>query len=222
MRYLNEELLGIYLSKIFPEYSFVHDKPALNTKYRPDYYCQELGLCVEFNGPTHYSSEETIQRDLKKMNLFAAQNVFTVCIPFFVQLTEETVLNFFSPWKEAMDLEYVYTLKEDFPHGFISKKCPLPMTFCETGTKRMVQDLYDVGEEVAQKILVSLYNKWGEKGDLSLVIRESQKWMIEPYVCKHCIPELDLSSKFPGYRMKVQKTENGIKVAPEENIEVHH
>jgi len=69
MEYLTEENLIIYLNKLFPKTNdWIRNKAFSGYKFRPDYRSDELKMCIEFNGPRHYTESRIINKDYEKYN----------------------------------------------------------------------------------------------------------------------------------------------------------
>ena len=130
-KYLTEKVLGQILTVLYPGKTWVHDqtfKLPLNQsqkfRFRPDYCCHELKMCVEFDGPDHFMKANVILADRNK-NLKLTETGYTLIrIPYFIQLNTETIKYFFN-----IRVSFNY----NHNHGFISKNIVLPSSFCEQG-----------------------------------------------------------------------------------------
>jgi hypothetical protein len=141
---------------------FVHDKPFLGRK-RPDYRNDELKLIVEFDGYAHYTTAKGVLDDVLKDELYTGSGYRVVRIPYFVQLSTETV-------KSLFDIDYDFEQK--YPPGFVDRKCVLPADFCTLGLKRFLCDFRKLPVSVRKSVLNSLYVKIGELGNSELVVPE--------------------------------------------------
>lgn len=86
-----------YLKVIFPEIDdWVHDRPIggeikeLKRK-RPDYRSDQLRMIIEFDSLPHYQNPDQIQLDKERTELYQKYGYKVVRIPYFIQLTQETV-----------------------------------------------------------------------------------------------------------------------------------
>lgn len=128
--YLTEKYLGDILHVVYPDKIWNHDTrfqppgSATSLRYKPDYCCHELKMCVEFDGPDHYTKATVIQADNKKDTILKGRGYSIIRIPYFVQLNTFTLKYFF-----GIDAEFDY----GFKHGFIEKGVILPGNFCEQG-----------------------------------------------------------------------------------------
>lgn len=109
---------------------------------------------IEFDGYQHYQDALLIKRDKEKNTLAAKHNIKVVRIPYWIQLTTETL-------KHYLGLEA--DIKQNFPHGFISTK-HFPATFCELGIKRFLQELNTVPTSVRRDVVNSLRDRISEIG----------------------------------------------------------
>jgi hypothetical protein len=153
--YLTESTLGEYLTLLFPQHVFVHNKqvPNSNSKYRPDYRCDSLMLIVEFNGYVHYTSARQQHNDSVKRNIYESMGYTVIEIPYFVQFSKDIVQLLFS--------KYAYNELEQYStysHGFIDSKATLPCDFNTAGYARFIRDLstFDI---IRQDIKSSLQHK---------------------------------------------------------------
>ena len=161
MEYLTEQSLGEYLKQIFPGKEFVHNKKLF--KYKPDYYCEENKLVVEFDGFRHYNESKTILKDFEKNRFYQENKFWSVRIPYFVQLSKVVIENLFHT-----ELDFI----QKYPHGFIDKKALLPADFCELGIERFKADLLYF-DYIKLDIINSLKIKMEEVGNRRLVVSNS-------------------------------------------------
>jgi len=158
--YLTDDLLCVYLKKLFPDNIFIRDKVVPNSglKTRPDYRNDDLKLIIEFDGYRHYTVPKVILSDLKKDEVYSKMGYTIVRIPYFVQLTSVVIQNLFN-----LSIDFNTT----FPHGFIVDICARPADFCELGIDRFIMDL-DKFSYLKQEILSSLREK-EEELDVHLI-----------------------------------------------------
>jgi hypothetical protein len=78
-------------------------------------------VAVEFDGDEHYRNTLKIKNDREKDEMARCGGYRVVRIPYWVQLTSETLKHYFH-----LEAEII----QDFPHGFISTKV-FPASFCE-------------------------------------------------------------------------------------------
>jgi len=130
--FLTEKLLGKYLKLLYPNNIFINDKSIKESyiRHRPDYYCKELKLVVEYDGPTHYTSAKTILNDHYKDDVYSKMGIKIIRIPYFIQLDTDTVEYFFGIKDWISPEEIIY------PHGFIDKKTILPANYCSLGVAK--------------------------------------------------------------------------------------
>lgn len=159
---LTEELLGKFLNVAYPNQQWEHDKKfalpesseSKKFRFRPDYCCHNLKLCVEFDGPDHYTKVDIIKADLKKDNLLKEIGYAIIRVPYFVQLTKESIQFLFK-----LNINF----NNHFQHGFINKKIALPANFCEQGIwkfKNFILDLKITHKtEILSQIIKSLKSR---------------------------------------------------------------
>lgn len=105
---------------------------------------------VEFDGEGHYCVPSTILADEWKDAYAEETGAKVVRIPYFIQLTSETLLWWFNIAAEV---------RQEFPHGFIDNKAKLPAAFCSLGVSRFRADLRRVPESVALAVVKSLQGR---------------------------------------------------------------
>lgn len=153
--WLNEEKLGEALEIIFPDETFVHDKavPNSGTRKRPDFRCDNLKLIVEFDGTQHYTDVKWCYDDKEKDDTYTKMGYTIVRIPYFVQLSHDTIEHLF-----GVDIEF----EQVFPHGFIvDKNEVLPADFCSLGYERFLRDI-ERFSYIKDDILASLHYKYNK------------------------------------------------------------
>lgn len=161
-KYLTEKSLGKFLKVLYPNKEWVHDQKFKTEEatynFRPDYCCHELKLCVEFDGPDHFTKANIIQADIRKDEILKELNYEVIRVPYFFQLNTEGISCLF---ELDVDIDY------GFKHGFISKNVTLPANFCEQGVwkfKDILHRLYRVesaseAKHIFHQIRESLINK---------------------------------------------------------------
>lgn len=115
---------------------------------------QGVQFLVEFDGDRHYKDSLTISSDNIKDNLAALNGLKIIRIPYWVQLTNETLKYYFN--MEA-------SIEQDFPHGFITTKS-FPASFCELGIQRFKKELEQLPLVVRNEIIDSLKERIKEYG----------------------------------------------------------
>lgn len=162
--WLNEEKLGKALQIVFPSETFIHDKvvPKSGIRKRPDYRCDNPKLIVEFDGAQHYTSLKWCYADKEKDNAYANMGYKIVRVPYFVQLSHDTIEHLF-----GVNMEF----EQVFPHGFIvDKNEVLPADFCSLGYERFLRDI-ERFLYIKDDILASLHYKHKKyKGDWNRVL----------------------------------------------------
>jgi len=107
---------------------------------------------VEFDGHLHYQRPENIRRDKCKDKILQDREIKTVRIPYWVQLTTETLCHYFGIEKP---------IDQDFPHGFIKTK-EFPSSFCEMGIERFKKEIGSLPEGVRAAVISSLRERAAE------------------------------------------------------------
>ena len=136
-----------YLHAIFPGIiDWVHDKvlPARrNTekrRFRPDYRSEELNLIVEFDGSPHFT-KPTVREDFEKTRYYQRMGYNVVRIPYFIQLTKNSVKKYF-------DVDVKTDL---FDGGYSSLYgdggCWMPPYICPFGLMRMALEFVRFPEQ---------------------------------------------------------------------------
>ena len=152
MNYLTEKSLGEALSFIFPNQIFIHNKKVPNSgiNNRPDYRCEGLKLIVEFDGYMHYTDSRTQTRDINKISIYELMGYKVVNIPYFVQLSKETIKYYFD-----LDVDWIQT----YPHGFIDSNCKLPADFNSRGIRNFRNQILNLPIDIRDEIMESLLEK---------------------------------------------------------------
>lgn len=118
-------------------------------------------VAVEFDGDNHYCDSLRIRADRRKDALAAEEGLAVVRVPYWVQLTTETLGHYL-----GLDAEIV----QDFPHGFITSKV-FPASYCELGLDRFEAELMSLSEGVRQAVVKSLRDRAQEHGQEFVVTR---------------------------------------------------
>ena len=149
--------------------TWIHDSPFIN-KFRPDYRNDDIKIIVEFDGHSHYTQAARILADCVKDRTYEKAGYTIIRIPYFIQLSSSTCTTLFNT---------AISIKQEYPHGFIDKKCTLPADFCEAGLERFKADLFRFKNE-ARDIIESLKIKISEaKYGKSEVIPKSLEYLLD-------------------------------------------
>lgn len=166
-----ESSLKDWLEYIFPGESVVYDSAIPKDiwkgrsdkyssfevtweRFRPDARIESLSIVVEFNGPDHYRVPSVMLQDVNKEVICKQLGYKVVQIPYFVQLSPETVKYYF-------DVEI--TDGCDLPSGFYSTSDKdtdlnpyMPACFCSMGWNRFTYELKELPETTRYEIINSL------------------------------------------------------------------
>jgi hypothetical protein len=155
--YFNEEKLRILLLCLFHEGTWIHNKsvPMSGIQSRPDYRNEHYKLIVEFDGYQHFTIPKRILSDIKKETVYSDMGYTFIQIPYFVQITTQTVLMYFNRVIDKSKLSEIGM--PDFPHGFIAKEAATPAYFCKMGIARYEKILLSLPKNIVDDILAS-YN----------------------------------------------------------------
>lgn len=110
---------------------------------------------VEYDGDEHYCNSLKIKTDVEKDRVAAQKGYRVVRIPYWVQLTNQTLHYYF-----GIDAE----IEQDFPHGFITTKI-FPASFCSLGLQRFAGEMNALPADVRDAVMVSLRERAKEHGD---------------------------------------------------------
>lgn len=154
-RYLTEDILANEMQFIFPGFTFERNKYFNHSgiKFKPDLFCKDLDLIIEFNGFRHYNQESVIQKDKIKKTICEEIGYSFIEIPYFVQLTTkylEYLFETFPNFNLSNDINYTYK------HGFIDEKALLPIDFNRSGYERYLKELNVLPISIKEDILKSL------------------------------------------------------------------
>lgn len=131
-----------YRKVIFPELSedeWKHNKRFYDKGKRTfvcaDFCCEKLKLVIEIDGVQHYTNPDVIVRDIEKDQKYKNLGYRIVRIPYFIQLTNETIRILFD-----RDVDVPMFDKES-PSFVFWKNCHnTPAYMCPAGIERMRQD----------------------------------------------------------------------------------
>jgi len=146
--YLTQTKLEAALKQIIPEAQWL-GKEIRQGKYRWDMgYKDSSGTTtvVEFDGDSHYRDSLVIKRDRIKDATATVLGYKTVRIPYWIQLTSETLKYYFN-----LDAD----VDQNFQHGFITTKY-FPSSFCDLGLDRFINEICILPDSVRNKVLDSL------------------------------------------------------------------
>jgi very-short-patch-repair endonuclease len=118
-------------------------------------------VAVEFDGDEHYRNTLKIKNDWDKDGIARRGGYRVVRIPYWVQLTSETLKHYFD-----LNAEII----QDFPHGFICTKI-FPASFCELGVERFRAEIESLPRTVRTAVISSLRDRVEEYG-LKYVVPE--------------------------------------------------
>lgn len=140
-----------YLAVIYPGKDWIHNKgfgkqeDGISYRIRPDYRCEELKLIIEFDGVFHYQRPEDIKRDRENQAIYEGYRYKVVRIPYFVQLTNEVILQMFGvKIDEPMFDPSIASM------GIGEKNTPAYC--CPAGLKRMAEELQKYPQQMKVNI----------------------------------------------------------------------
>lgn len=111
-------------------------------------------FAVEYDGDEHYRHALKIKIDREKDDLARQGGYRVIRVPYWVQLTSQTLRHYFS-----LDAEII----QGFPHGFITTKL-FPASYCELGVERFRRELDGLPSEAREAVLKSLRDRAEEHG----------------------------------------------------------
>lgn len=127
-----------YLAVIFPNVDdWVHNKTipdlpeGITCRKRPDYRSETLRLIIEFDGVQHFETPRQIKEDIETTIMYESFGYFVVRIPFFIQLTNAAVMEYFNVNVQEK------LFNPEIPSMGI--KGANPATLCHAGVQRMAQ-----------------------------------------------------------------------------------
>jgi hypothetical protein len=106
-------------------------------------------VAVEFDGGEHYRHALKIMADREKDELARNGGYRVVRVPYWVQLTTETLCYYFE-----IDAEII----QNFPHGFIATRF-FPASYCELGIARFKRELDALPLAVRNAVVTSLRHR---------------------------------------------------------------
>jgi len=125
-------------------------------------------VAVEFDGDKHYRDTLQIRKDREKDEWANLGGYRVVRVPYWVQLTSETLEYYF-----GLEAEII----QNFPHGFITTKV-FPASFCELGIARFERELNSLPNAVRRSVISSLRDRANEHG-IEYVIPEKLKGLLD-------------------------------------------
>lgn len=133
--FLTEIKLGEFLKTYISNGNWLSQFKIPNSRFKIDWFSENLKFGVEFDGYQHYTSSKQILADYRKNALCENFGFKIIRIPYFVQLSKETI-------KLLFDLD-IDTFEQIYPHGFVSKKSTMvfPADFCYLGIEKFKNDL---------------------------------------------------------------------------------
>lgn len=124
-------------------------------------------VAVEFDGDSHYRDSLVIKRDREKDDLAMLLDIKLIRIPYWVQLTTETLKFYFD-----LDAE----INQDFPHGFITTKI-FPASFCDLGVERFFYELAQLPDGVQDGVIASLHTQSKKHGLSYVMPAGAARWL---------------------------------------------
>lgn len=129
--------------------------PVGRTRWDMTYKAGDQVTAVEFDGHSHYCDSLRIKADEEKDRIAREHGYKVVRIPYWVQLTTETLAHYFN---------LIATIKQDFPHGFIATKI-FPASYCKLGILRFERELSSLPASVQAAVVRSLHDRAKEHGE---------------------------------------------------------
>lgn len=128
--------------------------PSSRRRWDMAYETNGQTTVVEFDGDAHYWNSLKIKVDAEKDVVAEELGYRVVRIPYWVQLTSETLVYYFGLEK---------AIKQDFPHGFIATKI-FPASYSELGVERFSRELEGLPNEPRKAVVRSLRDRAEEHG----------------------------------------------------------
>lgn len=116
---------------------------------------------IEFDGDRHYADALVISSDNYKNKAAESLGYKIIRIPYFVQLTNQTLKYYFSFFDTSS-----INIVQSYKHGFIDKKAKCPASYCKLGTdlyKSIVKSLPDNIREDIQNSLIEKSKIYGKE-----------------------------------------------------------
>lgn len=174
--FLTQSKLETALKYIVGEENWLGEEVCLTSskKYRWDMVFQYNGKkwVVEFDGPRHYRDAMVICRDREKDEIAKGLGYKTVRIPYWVQLTTETLMYYFGIEK---------CIEQSFSHGFITTK-EYPASFCPDGIEIFGNQLRVLPRHARRMVFDSLVEKISKHGEKSVI-----PWNFSMYLDVECL-----------------------------------
>lgn len=159
--YITEESLGECLVALFPKETIKHNHPLFKTKYKADYFIENLKLIIEFDGYRHFTDPNVFLRDRKKDKIANENDFFVIRIPYFLQL-DRTVLQVEFAGFISEEISSRLNDFTSFGHGFIDEKAALPSQYCSLGRahyQKIMKHIQKSYDKLYQRIQESLLVK---------------------------------------------------------------
>jgi len=169
--FLDEFLLRFYVKYMYYDDEFVFNKKFYNYNIRPDIVLKKEKIVIEYDGPTHFTNNETVLKDIDKDEIYKKHGYSVIRIPFFIELGLEEIQILFG--KCEAEIASFYS------SGFIHKNVVLPASFTERGLKRFRREIkkYVKNENIRSRFWNTLINKFVEKESIRAVLPPSLKFL---------------------------------------------
>ncbi len=159
--------LDEYFLRFYIKYIYYNDELLFNKKFKeyniyPDILVKNKKIIFEYDGPTHYTTNETIIKDYDKDYLFREKGYKIIRIPFFIEFNEKIIKKYFG--EKYIDISSTYK------NGFIHPNVVLPTSFCERGLYRFIDYIENIEDDIKTDIFNSLWQKSIRKKSLLFVI----------------------------------------------------
>lgn len=141
--------------------------PDSRRRWDMAYEIQGHTTVVEFDGDQHYWDSLKIKVDVEKDTVAHSLGYSVVRIPYWVQLTTETVQHYFGIQAQ---------IAQDFPHGFITTKI-FPASFSELGVSRFFREISALPGSTKNAVISSLQDRAQEHG-IEYVLPPSLRHML--------------------------------------------
>jgi len=133
--------------------------PGSRRRWDMAYEIDGLTTVVEFDGDAHYWNSLKIKVDAEKDAVAEKLGYNVVRLPYWVQLTTETLFYYFGLEEE---------IEQDFPHGFITTKI-FPASYSELGVNRFTKELENLPKDTRKAVEKSLRDRAKEYGEQYVV-----------------------------------------------------
>lgn len=171
--YLTEKKLGSLLQEIFIDCTVIFQyKIKVNTrKFIVDFFIPELNMAIEFNGDSHYRKGSVLYRDKLLEEYCKKESIRLIDIPYWLQMDDRVFSLLFGLSIANRYIKDRVKFNTNFPNGFISKSCVLPVDFNIDGWKRFWKEYESLGRHpdfkypsILREIYDSIYQKIHLKG----------------------------------------------------------